>query len=290
MPAVKAALSCSATREPAKLDRLWRSAVTVLKRNNVRINGDDSKQTMIFAHGLGCDQHMWRFVAPAFENKFRTVLFDHVGAGGSDLSAYSADKYDDLSGYADDVVEIGTELGMKAAVFVGHSVSAMIGVLASLKAPDMFESMVLVCPSPRYTNDDDGYVGGFSAHEIDELLDFLGDNYFGWSATMAPIIMGNADRPEYAEELNNSFCRTDPEIAKAFARVTFTSDNRADLPKMTIRSLILQCRADVIAATQVGEFVHKNLPDSQLVLMQATGHCPNLSAPEETIAAIRSFV
>ncbi len=263
--------------------------MTALTRNNVQIRGDKSKQTMIFAHGFGCDQHMWRFVAPAFESSFRTVLFDQVGAGGSDLSAYNADKYANLSGYADDLVEIGIELELRGAVFVGHSVSAMIGALASLKAPDMFESLVLISPSPCYI-DDDGYVGGFSAQQIDELLDFLGDNHMGWSAAMAPAIMGNADRPELAEELANSFCRTDPEIAKAFARVTFTSDNRADLPKVTTRSLILQCSADIIAPTEVGEFVHRHLPDSELVLMRATGHCPNLSAPEETIAAIRSFV
>jgi sigma-B regulation protein RsbQ len=263
--------------------------VTALTRNNVQIRGDKSKQTMIFAHGFGCDQHMWRFVAPAFESSFRTVLFDQVGAGGSDLSAYNADKYANLSGYADDLVEIGIELELRGAVFIGHSVSTMIGALASLKAPDMFESLVLISPSPCYI-DDDGYVGGFSAQQIDELLDFLGDNHMGWSAAMAPAIMGNADRPELAEELANSFCRTDPEIAKAFARVTFTSDNRADLPKVTTRSLILQCSADIIAPTEVGEFVHRHLPDSELVLMRATGHCPNLSAPEETIAAIRSFV
>jgi sigma-B regulation protein RsbQ len=244
---------------------------------------------MIFAHGFGCDQNMWRFVAPAFESEFRTVLFDHVGAGGSDLSAYEPAKYATLSGYADDLVEIARELRSKDAVFVGHSVSAMIGVLASLSAPDLFKSLVLIGPSPRYI-DDEGYVGGFSAKQIAELLDFLSDNYMGWSAAMAPTIMGNADRPELGEELTNSFCRTDPEIAKAFARVTFMSDNRCDLPKVTIPSLILQCSEDVIAPREVGEYVHRNTPYSKLVLMRATGHCPNLSAPEETISAIRAFV
>jgi sigma-B regulation protein RsbQ len=244
---------------------------------------------MVFAHGFGCDQNMWRFVAPAFETEFKTVLFDHVGAGGSDLSAYEPAKYASLSGYADDLVEIGTELGVKDAVFVGHSVSAMIGLLASLNAPELFESLVLVGPSPRYIDDGD-YVGGFSETQIDELLDFLSDNYMGWSAAMAPAIMGNPERPELGEELTNSFCRTDPEIAKAFARVTFKSDNRADLAKVTKRALILQCGEDIIAPTEVGEYVHRNLPGSDLVLMRATGHCPNLSAPEETIAAIRAFV
>ena len=244
---------------------------------------------MIFAHGFGCDQNMWRFVAPSFEDRFRTILFDHVGAGGSDLSAYEPAKYATLSGYADDLIEIGRELQLKDTVFVGHSVSAMIGVLASLKAPDLFESLVLIGPSPRYIDDGD-YVGGFSTKQIDELLDFLSDNYMGWSAAMAPAIMGNPDRPELGDELTNSFCRTDPEIAKAFARVTFMSDNRADLPRVTKRALILQCSEDLIAPRQVGEYVHRNMRDSELVLMRATGHCPNLSAPEETTSAIRAFV
>jgi sigma-B regulation protein RsbQ len=244
---------------------------------------------MVFAHGFGCDQNMWRFVAPAFEDTFQTVLFDHVGAGGSDLSAYDPAKYATLSGYADDLIEIGQELGLKEAVFVGHSVSAMIGVLASIKAPELFRSLVLIGPSPRYI-DDEAYVGGFTATQIDELLDFLSDNYMGWSAAMAPAIMGNADRPELGEELTNSFCRTDPEIAKAFARVTFMSDNRADLLKVTTPALVLQCSEDLIAPTQVGTYVHQNLRNSELVMLRATGHCPNLSAPEETISAIRAFV
>jgi sigma-B regulation protein RsbQ len=244
---------------------------------------------MIFAHGFGCDQNMWRFVAPAFEDRFRTILYDQVGAGGSDLAAYDAQKYSTLGGYADELVEIGRELDLRGATFVGHSVSAMIGVLASLKAPGMFKNLVLVGPSARYIDDGD-YVGGFQAKQIDELLDFLADNYMGWSAAMAPAIMGNPDRPELGAELTNSFCRTDPEIAKAFARVTFTSDNRADLPKVTARTLVLQCSDDVIAPMQVGEYVHRHIPHSKFVLLRATGHCPNLSAPEETIAAIRAFV
>jgi len=243
----------------------------------------------MFAHGFGCDQNMWRFVAPAFTSELQTILFDHVGAGSSDLSAYELAKYAGLAGYADDVVEIGRELGLRDAVFVGHSVSAMIGVLASLKAPEMFEALVLVGPSPRYI-DDDGYVGGFSAPQIDELLNFLADNYMGWSAAMAPAIMGNPSRPELGEELMNSFCRTDPKIAKAFARATFLSDNRADLAKVTARTLILQCSEDLIAPAEVGDYVHRQIAGSRLVTLRATGHCPNLSAPEETIAAIKAFV
>lgn len=257
-------------------------------RNNVKVSGAGAR-AMVFAHGFGCDQNMWRFVAPAFEDRFKVILFDQVGAGGSDLNAYDPAKYESLDGYAEDLVEIGRELGLRDAVFVGHSVSAMIGALASLKAPDLFESLVMIGPSPRYINDDD-YVGGFSASQIEELLQFLGDNHMGWSAAMAPAIMGNPDRPELGEELTNSFCRTDPEITKAFARTTFTSDNRADLSRVTARSLVLQCSEDIIAPTAVGEYVHSQLPNSELMFLRATGHCPNLSAPDEIIAAIRGFV
>jgi sigma-B regulation protein RsbQ len=232
---------------------------------------------------------MWRYVAPAFEDRFQTVLFDHVGAGGSDLKAYDAKKYSTLDGYADDVVEIGKELGLKGAVFVGHSVSAMIGLLASLKAPGMFKSLILVGPSPRYINDGE-YIGGFEQPQISELLSFLAENHMGWSAAMAPVIMGNAERPQLGEELTNSFCRTDPEIAKQFASVTFNSDNRADLEKVKIPTLILQCSEDVIAPLAVGQFVHKHIPNSELVILNATGHCPNLSAPDEVISAMRGFV
>ena len=262
--------------------------VSAVARNNVHTAGT-GPTAMVFAHGFGCDQNMWRHVSPAFEDKFLVVLFDHVGAGGSDLEAYDPKKYSELAGYADDVVEIGNELGLKDAVFVGHSVSAMIGLLASLKAPGMFRSLVMVGPSPRYI-DDEGYVGGFKQQQITELLEFLADNHMGWSTTMAPVIMGNADRPELGAELTNSFCRTDPDIAKEFARVTFNSDNRADLGKVTIPTLILQCSEDVIAPLAVGEYTHEQIPNSELVILKATGHCPNLSAPEEVISAMRGFV
>ncbi|MCC2672504.1 MAG: Hydrolase [Armatimonadetes bacterium] len=243
---------------------------------------------MLFAHGFGCDQHMWRLVAPAFDD-YRTILFDHVGAGQSDLSAYHRAKYSRLDGYAADVVEICQELELENVVFVGHSVSAMIGVLAALQEPRRFASLVLIGPSPCYLNDGD-YQGGFTREEIEGLIDFLDSNYLGWSSAMAPAIMGNADRPELGAELTNSFCRTDPEIAKQFARATFLSDNRADLPRVEIPTLILQCSEDIIAPLTVGEYVHHSIPDSRLVVMRATGHCPNLSAPEETIAAMRAFL
>jgi sigma-B regulation protein RsbQ len=262
--------------------------MSVLRRNNVHVSGAGEK-AMMFAHGFGCDQAMWRFVAPAFEDDFRVVLFDHVGAGGSDLKAFSAAKYASLEGYADDVIEIARELEIEDGVFVGHSVSAMIGVLAARKAPDLFEALVLIGPSPRYIDEGD-YVGGFSQAQVEELLEFLDSNHMGWSAAMAPVIMGNADRPELQHELTNSFCRTDPDIARHFARTTFLSDNRADLAQVHARALILQCAEDVIAPRAVGEYVHQSMPNSTLVLMRATGHCPNLSAPEETVSAIRAFI
>jgi sigma-B regulation protein RsbQ len=262
--------------------------MSVLERNNVRVSGEGSRP-LVFAHGFGCDQNMWRLVAPSFEKNFKIVLFDHVGAGASDLAAYSPEKYASLDGYADDVVEIVRTLGLTDVIFVGHSVSSMIGVLADAKAPGLFEALVMLGPSPRYVDDKD-YVGGFTAAQIDELLTFLDNNHLGWSQAMAPTIIGNPHRPELGEELTNSFCRTDPEIAKHFARVTFTSDNRADLSKVQARCLVLQCSDDVIAPLAVGDYVHRHLPNSELVVMRATGHCPNLSAPDETIAAIRAFV
>ena len=260
----------------------------VVERNNVKATGRGGAP-MLFAHGFGCDQNMWRFVAPAFEHSHRVVLFDHVGAGQSDTAAYDAKKYGSLDGYATDVLEICRALELSDVIFVGHSVSAMIGVLAAKREPARFKALVLVGPSPRYINDTD-YVGGFSREDIDGLLAALESNYLGWSSATAPAIMGNPDRPDLGEELTNSFCRTDPEIAAHFARVTFLSDNRQDLASVRTPTLILQCSDDMIAPNAVGEFVNRRMPASQLVVMQATGHCPNLSAPDETIGAIRAFL
>ncbi|UWZ49928.1 alpha/beta hydrolase [Dactylosporangium matsuzakiense] len=264
-------------------------AVSVVERNNVRLLGPENAPAMVFSHGFGCDQSMWRFVAPRFADDHRVVLFDHVGAGRSDLAAYSPERYGTLDGYADDLLELLHGLDLHGVVFVGHSVSAMIGMLAANKEPARFSKLVMVGPSPRYI-DDDGYYGGFSAGEIDELLDSLDSNYLGWSAVMAPVIMGNPDRPELGEELTNSFCRTDPAIARRFAEVTFRSDNRADLDRVSVPTLILQCSDDVIAPQEVGAYVNAHIPGSTLVVLKATGHCPNLSAPEETFAAIDGFV
>jgi sigma-B regulation protein RsbQ len=244
---------------------------------------------MMFAHGFGCDQNMWRYVAPAFADDYKIVLFDHVGAGNSNLRAFDRSKYRTLNGYAQDVLDICAELDLRGVTFVGHSVSAMIGVLAALAQPHRFENLVLIGPSPRYINDE-GYVGGFERQDIEGLLTMLDSNYLGWASTMAPVIMGNADRPELGAELANSFCRTDPEIAKFFARVTFLSDNRADLANVKTRTLILQCSSDAIAPLTVGRYVHQEIANSELVIMAATGHCPNLSAPAETIAAMNRFL
>ncbi len=244
---------------------------------------------MVFAHGFGCDQNMWRFVEPAFRDGFRTVLFDYVGAGGSDLKAYDPERYSTLQGYARDVIEICDDLDLHDAVFVGHSVSAMVGALASVAAPGRIGALVMVGPSPRYI-DADGYVGGFTESDIAGLLDSLDSNYLGWSSAMAPVIMGNPDRPELGAELTESFCRTDPDIQRNFARATFLSDNRADLERVTVPTLVLQCSDDVIAPDAVGRYVHDHIPGSRLVKLRATGHCPNLSAPAETIEAIRAFL
>jgi len=244
---------------------------------------------MVFAHGFGCDQQMWRWITPAFEADYRLVLYDHVGAGHSDLSAYDRRKYGTLSGYAGDLLEICAELDLHDAVFVGHSVSAMIGVLAAIREPGRFGHLILVGPSPRYL-DDEGYVGGFTRPQIDQLLAFLDSNHLGWSQAIGPVIIGKHSSPALADELINSFCRTDPAIARDFARVTFLSDNRADLSRVVTPTLILQCQEDVIAPPAVGEYVHAQIARSRLVLLNAAGHCPHMSAPDETITAIKGFL
>ena len=263
--------------------------MTALLRNNVHVEGPTDGQPMLFAHGFGCDQNMWRWVWPEFAADHRVVLFDHVGAGRSDHAAFSPDRYATLGGYAHDVVEICQELELADVIFVGHSVSAMIGVLAAETAPGLFSRLVMIGPSPRYI-DDESYVGGFADADIEELLHSMDSNYLGWSAAMAPVIMGNGDRPELGAELTESFCQADPAIARHFARVTFTSDNRADLPRVAVPSLVLQCSDDPIAPDSVGSYVADRMPDATLVRLAATGHCPNLSAPEETVAAIKRYL
>jgi sigma-B regulation protein RsbQ len=263
--------------------------MSAVERNNVVEHGPPGGRPMILAHGFGCDQSMWRYVWPSFADDHRVIVFDHIGAGGSDASVFDRGRYASLQGYADDVLEICRELALEDVVFVGHSVSAMIGVLAAAREPDRFGRLVLIGPSPRYVDDGD-YAGGFTQADIDGLLDSMDGNFVGWAGAIAPVIMGNPDRPELGEELAGSFCRADPEIARHFARVTFLSDNRADLARVRTPSLILQCSDDVIAPDVVGRYVHGQVSGSRLVKLRATGHCPNLSAPEETVAAIRAFV
>lgn len=261
----------------------------ILRRNNVRVLGNGTTP-MLFAHGFGCDQNMWRFVYPAFENDYKIILFDYVGSGKSDLSAYNPERYSSLNGYAEDVLEVLKSTGSKQCIFVGHSVSAVIGILASLKAPEYFKTLILVGPSPRYINDLPDYLGGFERKDIEELLVTMESNYIGWANFLAPAIMKNSDRPELAGELTESFCSTDPLIARKFAEATFFSDNRSDLKKVKHPSLILQCSEDIIAPNAVGEYLEKHLPQSTLRVMRATGHCPHMSAPEETIQLIKDYL
>ncbi|MBD0332578.1 MAG: alpha/beta hydrolase, partial [Chitinophagaceae bacterium] len=242
-----------------------------------------------FAHGFGCDQNMWRYITPAFENDYTIVLFDYVGAGKSDITAYNPERYASLQGYAKDVLEICRELKLKDTIFVGHSVSAMIGLLAAIEEPGYFERLIMVGPSPCYINDEH-YKGGFERKDIEGLLETMEKNYIGWANFLAPAIMGNQDRPHLSNELTESFCSTDPIIARQFAEATFFSDNREDLKKTRVPSLILQCSEDIIAPVEVGEYVSKNLVNSTLRVMKATGHCPHISEPEETISLIREYL
>jgi sigma-B regulation protein RsbQ len=262
--------------------------MSVQQKHHVQVQGD-GPATLVFAHGFGCDQSMWRLLAPAFDGRYRSVLYDLVGSGRSDLSAYDLGKYGTLHGHAADVIDIVDEFATGPVIFVGHSVSAMIGLLACNRAPERFAALVMVGPSPCYINDGD-YIGGFTRQDIDGLLETLESNYLGWSSTMAPAIMGAPDRPALGEELTNSFCRTDPEIAKHFARVTFLSDHRADLPKATVPSLILQCSDDLIAPRAVGDYMHRVMPRSELKVIENVGHCPHLSAPGQSADAMLTFL
>jgi sigma-B regulation protein RsbQ len=260
----------------------------ILKRNNVAVIGDGS-QTMMFAHGFGCDQNSWKFIVDAFTDDYKLVLFDYVGAGRSDLSQYDARRYSTLGGYAQDVLDICRALDLSDVIFVGHSVSSMIGLLAARQEPSYFKKLIFIGPSACYLNEE-GYTGGFERADLENLFEFMDTNYLGWSGSLAPAIMGNADRPELGEFLTNSFCSTDPKIARQFARVTFYSDNRQDLKHLTVPSLTLQCSDDIIAPLFVGDYIRDNTPGNTLVVMQATGHCPHISEPEETINVIKAYM
>lgn len=261
----------------------------ILIRNNVKVTGYGTK-ALIFAHGFGCDQNMWRFVSPAFEEEYKVVLFDFVGSGKSDIQAYDPCRYHDLNGYAQDILDICSALELKDAILVGHSVGATIGMLASIQKPEYFERLVLIGPSACYLNDLPDYIGGFEREDLVALLDMMDQNYQGWASYLAPVIMGNADRPELSEELELSFCATDPKAARLFAEATFLSDYRQELGKATVPSLILQCSDDVIAPMEAGAFVHQQIKGSEFRLMDATGHCPHLSHPEETIQLINEYL
>jgi sigma-B regulation protein RsbQ len=263
-------------------------ATDILARNNVNVFGQ-GQQPMVFTHGFGCDQNMWRLIAPAFEADYRLVLFDYVGSGRSDLSAYDPARYSRLEGYAQDLQEVCDALALDRVVLVGHSVSSMIGLLAALQTPRRFAHLIMIGPSPCYINDD-GYQGGFERHDIDQMIDIMEKNYMGWASFLAPVVMQNSDRPELTQELEESFCSTDPAMAVRFARATFYGDNRADLPRATVPSLILQCAEDAIAPAAVGEYLQRHLPHSTLATMEATGHCPHLSHPEETIRLISAYL
>jgi sigma-B regulation protein RsbQ len=260
----------------------------VYARHNINIVGEEHGPTILLAHGFGCDQNLWRFVVDRLKSDFRLVLFDLVGAGSSDPGAWDAATYSSLAGHAADVVGIVDELDLREVLFVGHSVSAMIGALAMIAEPSRFSKLVLLTPSPCYIDEDD-YRGGFSKTDIDELLESLEQNYLGWSRAMAPVIMGTPDRPDLENELAETFCRSDPEHARVFARATFLSDNRADLPRIPVPTLVIECAHDAIAPREVGAYVHAHIPDSQLITLDATGHCPHVSAPDVTASAISAF-
>ena len=262
--------------------------VKVCERFNIHVSGRGS-QPLLFAHGYGCDQSMWRFMVPAFEADYRVVLFDLAGSGQAEPSAYDRNRHSSLLGYAADIIEIVHELDLQRVVFVGHSVSSMIGLLAATMHPERFDRLVMVGPSPCYINDGD-YSGGFSRGDIEGLIDAVDSNYLGWASSMAPLIMGTPDRPDLVDELRNSFCRTQPDIARAFAKVTFLSDNRSDLPKVQTPTLVLQVTNDVIAPVSVGRYVERHMPNCALTMLETRGHCPHLSAPELTVAAIRSYL
>jgi len=261
----------------------------VLSRNNVKVCGRGT-QPMLFAHGFGCDQNMWRYVTPAFEDDYRVVLFDYVGSGRSDLAAYDARRYSTLDGYAQDVLDVCAALALRDVVLVGHSVSSMVAVLAANREPERFSRLVLIGPSPRYVNDAPRYVGGFERADIEGLLEMMDRNFIGWASFLAPAIIKNPDRPELGEELTASFCSTDPRIARRFAEATFFADNREDLGRVRVPALVMQCTDDMIAPMEVGEYVHRSMPGSTLRVMKATGHCPHMSHPEETVEAIREYL
>lgn len=262
----------------------------IARRHNLHRKGRPGAQPMLFAHGFGCDQQMWRFVAPAFEASHEVVLFDHIGCGGSDASAYDDERHATLDGYARDVVDIVEALDLRDVVFVGHSVSAQIGLLAAIRAPERFARLVLVGPSARYLNDPPDYKGGFERPDIDGLIDMMDRNLLGWANFLAPLVMSPDNPAELTEELRASLCASDPYITRRFALATFLSDNRADVPKVTVPALLIQCAHDSIAPMEAGLWLHRHLPGSTLHVLEAAGHCPHMTHPHATIAAMRQYL
>jgi sigma-B regulation protein RsbQ len=261
----------------------------VLLRNHVQVRGSGPR-TLMFAHGFGCDQNMWRFVSPEFESGARTVLFDYVGCGKSDLSAFDADRYDQLDGYAQDVLDICEALDLRDVIFVGHSVSAMIGLLAANRQPQRFSRLIMLVPSPRFINDAPDYHGGFESQDLEGLLSMMDHNTLGWADYLAPVVMANAGQPQLVGELKESFCTTDPLAAKVFARATFFADNRADLTQCRVPSLIVQVRDDALVPLEVGQYLEEHLALSERVVLDVSGHCPHMSHPHETLGAMRDYL
>jgi sigma-B regulation protein RsbQ len=260
----------------------------IIKRNNVKIIGE-GKQTLLFAHGFGCDQNVWRYLVNRFMTEYKCILFDYVGAGSSETSAYNTEKYSTLDGYAQDVLDVCDALQLEKPIFIGHSVSSMIGVRAALHKPNLFSKLIFVTASPSYINED-SYQGGMERKDIEDLLSLMDSNYLGWSSMMAPLVMGNPERPELAEELNGNFCSTDPRIAREFARVTFLSDSRDDLKKLTVPTLTIQCSDDMLVPSSIIKYIDEKVKRNTSILLDATGHCPHLSAPDKTIEAIESYL
>lgn len=257
---------------------------SIIQRNNVTIHG--SGPPLLFAHGFGCDQHMWRFIEPEFRDRYRTICFDYVGAGQSDLSAYDPDRYDNLAGYTQDVLEVCSALDLNNTVFVGHSVSAVIGMRATLNEPDWFDRLVGIGASPCYQNDPPDYHGGFDREAIEELLEMMDKNYIGWADYFASLLMQQAEAQDVEEELDRSFCSTDPHIARQFAEVTFLSDDRDLVPEVPSPCHLIQCERDIVAPPAVSRYLERTLPDATLTILDAAGHCPHLSHPSTTIEAL----
>jgi len=261
----------------------------VLARNNVKVIGNGSK-TLMLAHGFGCDQNMWRFMTPALEQKFKIVLFDYVGSGSSDLSQYDKERYSRLEGYAEDIVEIGEALQLTDVIFIGHSVSSIIGSLASIEAPKLFSKMIMICPSPCFLNFPPDYLGGFEKQDLQELLNLMDKNYIGWANYLAPLVMGDNNPSELTNELSSSFCSTDPVVAKGFAKATFLSDYRHILKKVKQPTLIFQSKNDSLAPPEIGKFINENITNSELELVEADGHCLHMTHPDQVTNSIFKYL